>query len=80
MTGKSQVADDKMTALKASLADVWDYRLDGVANFDAMSIDEVLALTVQDLIDLTKENPVRFNITLSKVTQKQVMQAEKLEL
>lgn len=80
MTGKSQVTDDKMTALKASLADVWDYRLDGVANFDAMSIDEVLALTVQDLIDLTKENPVRFNITLSKVTQKQVMQAEKLEL
>ena len=80
MTGKIQNIDDKLTALKAALADVWDYRLDGVANFDAMSIDEVLALTVQDLIDLTKENPERFNITLSKVVQKTQSVAEKLEL
>ena len=80
MPEKTQSFDDKMSAVKATLEDIWDFRLDAIGTFKGMAIDEVLALTVEDLLRFGKEDPEHYNVNLSKIVTEATDKAVKLEI
>ena len=77
---KTQSFDDKMSAVKAAVEDVWDFRLDAIGTFKGMAVDEVLALTIEDLLKFGHEDPEHYNVTLSKIVTEASEKAVKLEL